>query len=140
MFENVAAQQQRLYHLNSGCRCRERAGVCTLFRCGRPIATDTAHTFADGLACRQPPVESLEIVLGGAATVISVSEDEIASAIRYRYNDTHNLVESAGAALLTGLLKYSETISYGKTGIVLCGGNIDMTLFAQILGCKTPKV
>ena len=103
------------------------------FDAGRPISTETANTFADGMACRQPPAESLEIVLGGAARVIRVSEDEIASAIRYYYTDTHNLAEGAGAASLAALLKDSYAVGYRKAGVVLCGGNIDMTVFAKIL-------
>ena len=110
------------------------------FDAGKPVTTETANTFADGMACRQPPVESLEIVLNGAARIIRVSEDEIASAIRYLYTDTHNLAEGAGAASLAALLKDSEAAGYKKAGMVLCGGNIDMAVFAQILSGKTPEV
>lgn len=107
---------------------------------GRPISTKTANTFADGMACRQPLAESLQIVLEGAARVIRVSEDEIASGVRYLYTDTHNLAEGAGAASLAALLKDAKTNGYRKAGMVLCGGNIDMSVFAQILTGQTPKV
>ena len=110
------------------------------FDTGRSISTETANTFADGMACRQPPAESLEIVLGGAARVIRVSEDEIASAIRHLYTDTHNLAEGAGAASLAALLKDSKANGYRKAGVVLSGGNIDMDVFAQILSDQTPEV
>lgn len=108
------------------------------FEEGRLITTDTANTFADGMACRQPPEESLEIVLNGAARVIRVSEDEIASAIRHFYTDTHNLAEGAGAASLAALLKDSNTERYNKVAVALCGGNIDMSVFAQVIDGKTP--
>ena len=108
------------------------------FDAGRAVSTETANTFADGMACRQPPTESLEIVLGGAARVIRVSEDEIASAIRHLYTDTHNLAEGAGAASLAALLKESSAFGYKKAGVVLCGGNIDMAVFAKILSGQTP--
>ena len=109
------------------------------FDAGRPISTETANTFADGMACRQPTSESLDIILEGAARVIRVSEDEIASAIRYIYTDTHNLAEGAGAASLAALLKDSDAVGYRKAGIVLSGGNIDMTVFAQIISGRTPE-
>lgn len=110
------------------------------FEAGRPISTDTANTFADGMACRQPMVESLEIVLKGAARIIRVSEDEIASAIRHLYTDTHNLAEGAGAASLAALLKDPKTEQYKKAAVILCGGNIDMSVFAQVIDGKTPVV
>lgn len=110
------------------------------FEAGESISTDTAQTFADGMACRQPPSESLEIVINGAARIICVSEDEIASAIRHLYTDTHNLSEGAGAASLAALLKDPNTDSYKKAGIVLCGGNIDMSTFAQVISGQTPEV
>lgn len=108
------------------------------FEAGRPISTDSAHTFADGMACRQPPAESLEIVLKGAARVIRVSEDEIAASIRHLYTDTHNLSEGAGAASLAALLKDPNTQRYEKAGVILCGGNIDMSIFAQVISGQTP--
>jgi len=110
------------------------------FEAGRLISTDSADTFADGMACRQPPLESLEMVLKGAARVLRVSEDEIASAIRYLYTDTHNLAEGAGAASLAALLKDPCTSGFTKAGVVLCGGNIDMTIFSQVINGRTPKI
>lgn len=110
------------------------------FNAGRPISTENANTFADGMACRQPPAESLAIVLEGASRVIRVSENEIASAIRYLYTDTHNLAEGAGAASLAALLKDPNALDYRKAGVVLCGGNIDMAVFAKILSGQTPEV
>ena len=109
------------------------------FEAGKSISTPSARTFADGMACREPLPESLEIVLNGASRVIRVSEDEIASAIRYLYTDTHNLSEGAGAASLAALLKDPGVEKYKKAGVVLCGGNIDMSTFATILGGQTPK-
>lgn len=108
------------------------------FDAGRPISTETANTFADGMACRQPLPESLDIVLKGAARIIQVSEDEIASAIRHLYTDTHNLAEGAGAASLSALLKDQNKDRYNKAAVILCGGNIDMSVFAQVIAGKTP--
>lgn len=110
------------------------------FDAGRPINTDTACTFADGIACRQPLSEALEIVLEGASRIIRVSEDEIASAIRYLYTDTHNLSEGTSGASLAALLKDSERERYKKAGVILCGGNIDMATFRQVIAGHTPKV
>lgn len=110
------------------------------FDAGRPISTDTARTFADGMACRQPPVESLDIILKGATRIIRVTEDEIAAAIRHLYTDTHNLAEGAGAASLAALLKDSKAVGYRKAGVVLSGGNIDMATLVTVLSGHTPQV
>ena len=75
------------------------------FAAGHPVQTNSAQTFADGVACRDPPAEALEIVMTGASRVVRVSEDEIAEAIRIYYTTTHNLAEGAGAAPLAALMK-----------------------------------
>lgn len=110
------------------------------FEAGKPVSTQSANTFADGMACRQPLQDSLEIVLAGAARVIRVTEDEIASAIRHLYTDTHNLSEGAGAASLAALTKESTSFNYKKAGVILCGSNIDMAVFAEVISGNTPTV
>ncbi len=108
------------------------------FEAGKVVTTETANTFADGMACRQPLQAALDVVLTGAARVVRVSEHEIAAAIRYLYADTHNLAEGAGAASLAALLKDSHADKAKKAGIVLTGGNIDMPIMARVLAGETP--
>ncbi len=110
------------------------------FAAGHPVQTNAARTFADGVACRDPPAEALEIIKQGAARVVSVSEDEIAQAIRIYYTTTHNLAEGAGAAPLAALLKEKTRCAGKRVGLILSGGNIDMPVFAQILHGETPTV
>ncbi len=108
------------------------------FEAGRPVATDTARTFADGVACRDPQPEAFEIVRRGAARVIALSEGEIAEAIRIYYRDTHNLAEGAGAAPLAGLMRERARYAGKRAGVILCGGNIDAAVFAEALAGRTP--
>ncbi len=110
------------------------------FEAGRLVTTQTARTFADGMACREPQAEPFEIVRKGAARVVSVSEDEIAEAVRILFAATHNTAEGAGAAPLAALLKEKERHRGKRAGIVLSGGNIDMPVFAKILGGETPAI
>jgi threonine dehydratase len=110
------------------------------FEAGRPVQTSTAQTFADGVACRDPQAEALDIIKAGAARIVRVSENEIAEAIRIYYTTTHNLAEGAGAAPLAALLKESRRYAGKRVGLILSGGNIDMPLLAQILGGETPAV
>jgi len=108
------------------------------FAAGHPVQTNSARTFADGIACRDPLAEALEIVRRGAARVVRVGEEEIAQAIRLYYTATHNLAEGAGAAPLAALMKEKARYAGRRVGLILTGGNIDMPVLAQILRGETP--
>jgi threonine dehydratase len=110
------------------------------FEAGRPVPTASARTFADGLACRDPQLEPLDIIRRGAARIVRVSDDEIAQAIRVIYTDAHNVAEGAGAAALAALIKERARQAGKRLGVILCGGNIDLPVFHQILGGQTPHV
>ena len=108
------------------------------FAAGQPVPTNSARTFADGVACRDPQADAFAVIKTGAARVVTVSEDEIAEAIRIYYTTTHNLTEGAGAAPLAALLKEKARYAGKRAGLILSGGNIDMPLFAQVLRGETP--
>jgi threonine dehydratase len=108
------------------------------FKAGRPLQTNAARTFADGLACRDPDPEAFEIIRKGATHIVRISEDEIAEAIRIYYTTTHNLAEGAGAAPLAALMKETNRYAGKRVGLILTGGNIDMAVFAQLLCGETP--
>ncbi|WP_149537763.1 threonine dehydratase [Siccirubricoccus phaeus] len=96
---------------------------------GRRVTLNSAATQADGIATREPDAAALEIISRGAARVVSVTEDEIAAAIRAYWQDTHNLAEGAGAAPLAALLREKGRMAGKRIGLVLSGGNIDLALF-----------
>jgi threonine dehydratase len=113
--------------------------VALSFEQGRPVATNSSATFADGMACRDPAAEPVDIICRGAARIVRVSEDEIAEAIRAYYEDTHNLAEGAGAAALAALMQERERMQGKRVGLVLSGGNIDREVFAEALAGRTPR-
>ena len=100
---------------------------------GRVVCTDSAHTFADGLACRQPQPEALAIIAKGAARVIRVSDQQISHAIRVYHETTHNTAEGAGAAALAGLISEQSSQQGRRVALILSGANIDRQLYAGIL-------
>jgi len=110
------------------------------FEAGHPVPTNSARTFADGMACRDPQPEAFDIIRQGAARVVRVGEADIAAAIRIYYTATHNLAEGAGAAPLAALLKEKARYAGKRAGLILTGGNIDMPVFAQVLAGGTPAV
>jgi threonine dehydratase len=99
----------------------------------RAISTAEASTAADGLACRVPVPEALEIILAGASRVITVEEIEIKNAIRHLYTDTHNVAEGAGAAALAGLLQERNKMKGRRVAVILSGANIDREVFAEVI-------
>ncbi len=112
--------------------------VALSFGAGKPVATNSARTFADGMACREPDPEAVEIICRGAADVVRVSEDQIAEAVRIYYQDCHTLAEGAGAAPLAALLCSRTQWSGAKVGVILSGGNIDRSVYRQVLSGQTP--
>jgi threonine dehydratase len=102
------------------------------------VKTETALTFADGVAVRVPDPGALEVIRRGAERVVEVSDGEVAEAIRILFSDTHNAAEGAGAAALAGFLK-DRTSSERRTAVILTGQNIDRAVMQQVLAGGTPR-
>jgi len=107
---------------------------------GRVIPTNSAFTFADGMAVRAPDVTALEIIRRGADRVVEVSDDEIAEAIRTIYSATHNCAEGAGAAALAALIKERDRLQGRRAAVILSGQNIDRPWMQAVLAGGTPRV
>lgn len=107
---------------------------------GRMVETDTARTFADGVAVRVPVKEALDIYGVGAARIVTVSEEAVAEAIRVYYRETHNLAEGAGAAPLAALMGEAEAMQGREVAVILCGGNIDTAWFLTVMQGGVPTV
>jgi len=99
------------------------------FAAGRVIETEAADTLADGMATRVPDPKALEMILRGAARIVTVTDDEVRDAMRAYWTDTHNLAEGAGAAGFAALMQERETMRGKRVAVVLSGGNIDLPLF-----------
>ena len=98
---------------------------------GQVVELNAADTLADGLAVRIPDPVAFEIIRDGVSRIVTVTDDEIAAAIRAYWTDTHNLAEGAGAAPLAALLQERAKMAGRRIGVPLCGGNIDLDLFRR---------
>jgi len=107
---------------------------------GRVVPTNSATTFADGMAVRVPDPEALDIIRRGAARIVEVSEDEIAEAIRVLFSATHSLAEGAGAAALAALIKERGALKGRRAAVILSGQNIDRAMMQAVLAGQTPRV
>ena len=110
------------------------------FEAGRLIETDSANTFADGMAVRVPVQAAFEIYASGAERVVPVTDDQVADAMRLYYRATHNVAEGAGAAALAALIAEREMVQGKEVAVILCGGNVDAEVFVTVLEGRTPRV
>jgi len=100
---------------------------------GRIVSHEATTRVADGMACRTPVQPALSIARNGAERVVQVSDNEVESAMRALFEDTHNTAEGGGAAALAALIKEKEAMRGRNVAVVLSGGNVDSSLFAAIL-------
>jgi threonine dehydratase len=103
------------------------------FVAGKKIEAPVTTKFADGMACRLPDDEPLEIMRQNVDHVVLVSDDEIRGAMKIYFTDTHNAVEGAGAASLAAALKEKATLKGQRVALILSGGNVDHDVFARVL-------
>jgi threonine dehydratase len=110
------------------------------FEAGRLIETETARTFADGLAVRVPIAEAFDIYSRGAARIVAVDDSEIASAMLLLYQMTHNVVEGAGAASLAAAIQEKKRNTGKTVGAILTGANVDADVFVKVLNGEIPRI
>jgi threonine dehydratase len=100
---------------------------------GRPVSKPAAETFADGLATRNTYALTFGALRAGLAGFVSVTDAEIAAALRLAHRATHTLVEGAGAAGLAAVLKLRDTLAGRTVGIVFSGANVDQETLRRVL-------
>ncbi len=100
---------------------------------GRPVTHAVTTQLADGMACRTPDGDALTMLQGGLARVVSVSDAEVAQAMRLLFETTHQVAEGAGAAALAAAWQDKGRLAGRRTALVLSGGNVDRDVFAGVL-------
>jgi threonine dehydratase len=98
-----------------------------------PVVVEAATTIADGIAVRRAGDLTLPMVERYVDEIVTVDEDEIASAILMLLEREKTLAEGAGAAALAALLQHRTSLHGAHTAVLVCGGNIDVTLLSRII-------
>ncbi len=98
-----------------------------------PVTLDASTTIADGIAVRRAGALTLPLVERYVDEIVTVEEDEIASAILTLLEREKMLAEGAGAAALAALLQRKTSLKGEHTAVLVCGGNIDVTLLSRII-------
>ena len=100
---------------------------------GHPVTLDPATTIADGIAVRRAGAKTFPVVERYVDEIVTVEEDEIASAILVLLEREKTLAEGAGATALAALLQKKTSLRNAHTAVLVCGGNIDVTLLSRII-------
>jgi threonine dehydratase len=101
---------------------------------GRPVVLEPATTVADGIAVKRAGDLTFEHVKALVDEIVTVSEEEIASAILYLLEREKTVVEGAGAVAVAALMQRRIAGLEGRRVVaVVSGGNIDVNLVARII-------
>lgn len=116
-----------------GVQAAGAAAIHDSWRTRTPVTASRADTFAEGVATRRPYELTFGTLCEGLTDFATVTDAEIADAIRTILTQTHNLVEGAGALGVAGALKLRERLRGKRVGVIFSGGNLDSSVLRRIL-------
>jgi threonine dehydratase len=100
---------------------------------GRLVTLEPASTLADGIAVKRPGELTFEHVRKVVDEIVTVSEEEIASAILYLLEREKTVVEGAGAVGVAALMNKKVRLEGRRVVTVISGGNIDVNVIARVI-------
>jgi threonine dehydratase len=101
---------------------------------GKPVTLPVSSTLADGIAVRRAGELTFPMVQKYVDDIVTVEEDEIASAILLLLEREKTLVEGAGAAPIAALLHQKlPGIQQKRIAAVISGGNLDVSILSRII-------
>jgi len=103
------------------------------FAARRLVECPVSTAIADGMACRTPDLEALEMIWRGVDRIVQVTDDEVEAAMRLLFECTHNTSEGAGAAATAAAFRERSRLAGRKVAVVMSGGNVDREVFARVL-------
>ncbi len=99
----------------------------------QPVLMPAVPTIADGIAVRQAGRITLELVKKYVDDIVTVDEEETATAILRLLESQKILAEGAGAVGVAALLRRKTNLERKTVAVVIGGGNIDVTLLSRII-------
>jgi len=97
-----------------------------------PVPSDAPDTYCDALQTPRVSPITFAILRDREATALSVSDSEVAEAVRFAW-DRHGLVVEPGGAVALAALLAAKVAPIEETVVVLSGGNVDPALHARIV-------
>lgn len=104
------------------------------FKAKQILNAKSVHTIADGIAVRDVNEKNFNIIQNFVDDIITVDDEEIANAVLFLLEKQKLVVEGAGAVGVAAILHNKIALkSNKKVGIVLSGGNVDVTMLSLII-------
>jgi len=100
---------------------------------GKPVTLPAAATVADGIAVRRAGDRTLPLVQKYVDDIVTVDEEEIANAVLLLLEREKTMAEGAGAAAIAALINRKIHMAGKKIAVLVCGGNMDVTLLSRII-------
>ncbi len=98
------------------------------------LNSQSVKTIADGIAVRDVNELAFQYIINGVSDIVEVDDEEIASAILFLLESQKLVVEGAGAASVAALMHHKLDLEpRQKVGVILSGGNIDVTMLNIII-------
>lgn len=125
-------------HLNPNVKIYgvQAAGAASMYeshKAGTPVMLDSAATFADGIAVKQPGENTFRIIEEYVDEIVTVTEDEIAASILALIEKQKVIAEGAGAVAVTAVMFNKLPIQGKKVACVVSGGNIDVNILSRVI-------
>lgn len=114
----------------------QAAGAASMFKAFHDHKYETldhVSTFADGIAVKTPGENTYELISKYVDDIVTVSEDEIATAILTLIEKQKLIAEGAGATPVAAALFDKLPIKGKKTVCVVSGGNIDVNILSRVI-------
>ena len=125
-------------HLKPSCRvigvqAEGAASMEQSIRQGRPVELGSVATIADGIAVKRPGDLTFQLCREYVDEIVTVREDEIASAILALMEVQKTVAEGAGATPVAACMFKKVDTTAGKTVCVVSGGNVDVTTLSRVI-------
>ncbi len=102
-------------------------------RDGKIECLDSVSTIADGIAVKEPGVNTFEYCKKYVDDMVTVSEDEIAAAILALIEQQKLIAEGAGAVSVAAVMFNKIPVKGKKVVCLVSGGNIDVTILSRVI-------
>lgn len=116
-----------------GVQAAGAASMYTSVQRGERVELSKVSTIADGIAVKRPGELTFALCKKYVDEIVTVSEDEIASAILFLLESQKTVAEGAGATPVAAVMSGRVDITSGKTVCVVSGGNVDVTTLSRVI-------
>lgn len=116
-----------------GVQAAGASAMAESFRRGDWYASDTASTFADGIAVKNPGEITFQMVRKYVDDIVTVSDDEIAAAILNLMERQKVVAEGAGAVPVAAAMFDKLPLAGKRVVCVVSGGNIDVNILSRVI-------